>query len=449
MSLQIERTASLYNGLGIVPAEILTPAADVDVTRWAVVACDQFTSQPEYWQQAGRFVGGMPSTLQFILPEVYLNAPDADERKRSILDNMRLAQTKGVFAQPFVGFVLVERSFETDKAAGESRPPRIGLVTAVDLELYDFSAESTSPIRATEGTIVERLPPRVAIRREAALELPHILLLLQDKERSVIEPVYAKRASLRKLYDAPLMLGGGSIKGWAVDSADDITIIGEALRTLPTVNGVRIAVGDGNHSLAAARAVWLEARDGIPEDQRATHPLHYALAEMCNVYDDGITFEPIHRIVYGAKLAELLAAFVLWVADRGGFTLIKPNELRTSGPSRETVGQSVSFIDSESSVTISITSPPLQTAVGTVQAFLDQWSVMQKQTEVSIDYIHGDDVLRDLASAPDRVGILLPALDKSELFPAIAKDGALPRKTFSMGHAREKRYYLEARRLRT
>ncbi|MDR1599138.1 MAG: DUF1015 domain-containing protein [Oscillospiraceae bacterium] len=436
MNAESARVISGFDGIGLAPAEILVPAPGVDVTRWAVVACDQFTSQPEYWREAEALVGDSPSTLGMILPEVYLNAPDAPERARRILSNMRLAADSGA-ALPFFGFALVERRFDEDGHGG-SRPARIGLVVAVDLEAYDFAASSTSPIRPTEGTIIERLPPRAAIRREAALELPHILLLLQDKARSVVEPIYNRRGSLRPLYDAPLMLGGGSIKGWAIDDPNDISAIGDALRSLPMADGVRAAVGDGNHSLAAARSVWLETRDTIPQEQRAAHPLRYALAEACNVYDEGITFEPIHRIIYGAGMGEFMEAFAAWTAAQGGTLSGEPSS-----------GRPLVCLSTEGESLFWIAGMKQQTTVGIVQAFLDQWSVLQNRPEVCVDYIHGDDTLRVLASQqPNRVGIMLPALDKSELFPAIARDGALPRKTFSMGHAREKRYYLESRLLR-
>jgi uncharacterized protein (DUF1015 family) len=436
-----------FEGVGLAPAEVLVPALSIDITRWAVVACDQFTSQPEYWREAEAFVGGAPSALNMILPEAYLNAPDADDRTRRILSSMRQSiqhseTDRGLFSS-FFGFALVERRFVSGDSSVE-RAARVGLIAAVDLECYDYSPDSSSPIRSTEGTIIERLPPRMAIRREAALELPHILLLLQDKERSVIEPIYARRDSLRPLYDAPLMLDGGSVKGWAIDNPDDIESIGSALRSLPMADGIRVAVGDGNHSLAAARAVWLESREQIPLEQRATHPLRFALAEVCNIYDDGIAFEPIHRILYDAGMDAFLSDFRMWVDAQGGSMQIERVDQEFS---HKTDDKSAICITSDAAYVLRFDGLRFQTVVGIVQEFLDCRPAYGKSNG-SVDYIHGDDSLRELATQPNRIGILLPALDKSHLFPAIAKDGALPRKTFSMGHAREKRYYLEARKLR-
>jgi hypothetical protein len=401
------------------------------------VACDQFTSQPEYWKSAEAFVGNSPSALNMILPEAFLDAPDSAERERRVISNMRRTADSGILL-PFFGYALAERRFDSDNGNDNKRPPRVGLIAAVDLEYYDYNADSSSPIRPTEGTIAQRLPPRAAIRREAALELPHIMLLLQDQARSVIEPVYARRGSLRQLYDAPLMLGGGSIKGWAIDNPDDISAIQSAIRALPLTGGVRAAVGDGNHSLAAARMVWMDTRQSIPQEQRAAHPLRFALAEVCNVYDEGISFEPIHRIVYGADTRAFMESFEAWTADQGG----------TLSSESLPYGKMIVRVSTEGERPLWISGASQQTAAGIVQSFLDQWPAIGGGSDAYVDYIHGDDALRSLASEPNRVGILLPSLDKSELFPAIAKDGVLPRKTFSMGLAREKRYYLEARKLR-
>ena len=445
-----------FAGTGLAPAEILVPNNNVDITKWATVACDQFTSDPEYWNDASSIVGDSPSTLRMIMPEAFLELdPNAQggisertaARVKDIHACMRSALESDTLNRPTVGLILTERSFETPP--GETpRANRVGLVAAVDLEQYDYSPGSTSAVRATEGTILERIPPRVMIRKGAPLELPHILLLIQDAARSVIEPIYNNRGNLRQLYDAPLMLGGGSVRGWAVDDPDMLAACGRALAALPTDGGMRVAVGDGNHSLATARAVWLSIRDAIPEDQRAHHPARYALAEVCNLFDDGIQFEPIHRIVYGTAASAIMLEFFAWLRQRGSRPQVSIEE-QTASPTMGESVQSLVCVGVNGSYTLSIDKSPSVLTVGFLQDFLDQWSVFQssEQTKVFIDYIHGSDVLHKLAAEPNRAGFILPPIDKSLLFAAIIKDGALPRKTFSMGHAQEKRYYLECRKL--
>ncbi|MDR1569675.1 MAG: DUF1015 domain-containing protein [Oscillospiraceae bacterium] len=450
-----ESISDAFIGTGLAPAEILVPRAETDITRWAVVACDQFTAQPEYWNSAEEFVGDAPSTLKMILPEAFLKlepgSPDGlsaltSRRVDKIYSAMRDALNSNVFAPPVRGLVLTERSFIPE--GGKQRAKRVGLLAAVDLESYDFSPGSDSAIRATEGTIIERIPPRVSIRRAAALEIPHVLLLIQDAARSVIEPIYSMREKLRLLYDAPLMLGGGSIRGWAVEDPAMLQSCGAALRALPLTGGVRVAVGDGNHSLAAARAIWLETRELLSDEQRANHPARYALAEVCNLFDDGIAFEPIHRIVYGTAASAIMLEFFAWLRARGSRPQVSINE-KTDGLCVGECLQELICIGVNGSYTLKIDNPPAALTVGTLQSFLDDFTDRQsKQTEVYIDYIHGADSLRKFASEPNRAGFLLPTLDKRSLFAAIVKDGALPRKTFSMGSAQEKRYYLECRKLR-
>lgn len=411
-----------FSALGVGPTQILLPREGVDLSRWAVVACDQYTSQPEYWAKADALVGDAPSTLRLIYPEAYLE--DGRDRVPAIHAAMRQYLREGVFAPAWEGMVLVERTTR--------HGVRLGLVLAVDLEAYDHTPGNDRPIRATEGTILARIPPRMRIREDAPLELPHILLLADDPARSIVEPLYAARQSLRPLYDTALMLGGGHVRGWAVEG-EALAAVARAMEALPCPGGLRFAVGDGNHSLATARACWLKLRERLSPQERAAHPARYALAELCNVHDAGIAFEPIHRALFGVTAERTLRAFSEWLSAKGAALAERPDPQ----------AQFLSLVGG-TQADLCIQNPSQVLAVATLQAFLDEWL---PTVQATVDYIHGDDVLRALAAAPNQCGFLLPAMDKHALFPAIAQDGVLPRKTFSMGEADEKRYYLECRSL--
>ena len=395
------------------PAEILLPAAGVDPQKWAVVAVDQYTSEPEYWREVDEFVGGAPSTLRLTLPEIYLNESDA--RIPAMQANMRACLTEGAL-WPAVrsGYILVERTTETGV--------RLGLMACLDLETYDYAPGSRSAIRATEGTVLERVPPRVRIRRGAALELPHILMLLNDPEERVIEPLYEQRDSLEVLYDLDLMQRGGHLRGWKVEGAAARKLEAALDAAAADCEDLFLAVGDGNHSLAAARAYWMELRDTIPESERASHPARYALAEIENLHCPAIQFEAVHRVLTGVDPEALLSEWEAVMPEAGeGFALTAVSR----GLERNyCFGQH-----------------PLRA----LQEFLD--SYLASHPEAGIDYIHGDDVVRRLADRPDALGLLPCGFAKADLFPYIEKWGVLPRKTFSMGHAHEKRYYFEARKI--
>ncbi len=401
----------------IYPANILLPAEGIDPARWAVVAVDQFTSEPEYWQAVEETVGTAPSALRLVLPEIHLS--ESDTRIPAMQAAMRDCLDRGVLSeQVHSGYLLVER--ETSAGA------RIGLMACLDLEQYDYAAGSKSLIRATEGTVLERVPPRVRMRRGAALELPHVLMLLDDPEATAIEPLYAGRDRLAKLYDFELMQQGGHVRGWRVD--------GEAARQLEThfdalfdgCEGLMLAVGDGNHSLAAARSYWLELKKTLSEAEQRTHPARFALVEIENLHSPAIVFEPIHRLITGVHPAELIRDYEAHLRE-AGLPLRAGHELTLVFGGEE---RGYGFDDH-----------PLRD----LQAFLDGW--LGVHTEAKIDYIHGDDTLRRLANRDDALGLMPCGFAKADLFPYIRNWGVLPRKTFSMGHAREKRYYLEARRI--
>lgn len=404
--------------------DIYLPTDGVDMSKWAVVACDQYTSQPEYWHKVEREVGEAPSTLRLIYPEAFLSEGDA--RTQAINAEMERYLREGVIAPRVHGFILVERECQHGS--------RVGLVAPVDLEAYDFAAGSRSPVRATEGTILERIPPRVRIRRGAPIELPHIMMLLDDAGRTVIEPLYEMRESLSKVYDFELMEGGGHIRGWAVEGEAAEFVLSAMAELRGRCGDIFIAVGDGNHSLATARQCWLDLRDTLTPEQRQNHPARYALCELVNLHSDSLVFEPVHRVLFGAELSEVMHDFAAW-CERGGMRMERGTR----------AGHVFRFVNGASDMTVTVSGSRYPLDVGTLQSFLDEW--VKLHPSVTMDFVHGEQALRELAARAGCCGVLLAPMDKSALFPAVEKGGSLPRKTFSMGEAHEKRFYLECRRI--
>lgn len=400
-------------------ADILLPDFKcVDGTKWAVVACDQFTSQPEYWESARALVGDAPSALDLILPEAFLDRQD--ELLPQISDSME-EYCKKVFKCYEKTYIYIERVQSDGRV-------RRGLVGAVDLECYDWHAGSTSAIRATEGTVPERIPPRVAIRSKASIELPHIMLLIDDVKKQVIESLAAKKDKLKPAYDFDLMLGGGHISGWFVDGADAEEIDARLGALFAEQQGMEIAVGDGNHSLATAKTIYEQLKKDIG-DGALMHPARYALAELVNIHDDALEFEPIYRIVVNVNVKEFVDTFKQYVNGLNG----------------NAYPQKIEIVVGDSKEIVLVERPTSSLAVGTVQQFLDQYVKLNSSCEV--DYIHGEANIEALALKPNSVGFLFEGMTKAELFPSVISDGALPRKTFSMGHAEDKRYYIEARKI--
>ncbi len=412
-------------------AEILLPDfTKTDGTRWAVVACDQYTSEGSYWESVRKTVADAPSMLELILPEVYL--AQADERIPRICHAMQDALTRHLLAYPNA-MICLERT-QSDGLI------RRGLIGAVDLEQYDYRAGSRSLIRATEGTVLERIPPRVAVRRDAVLESPHIMLLIDDRARSVIEPVCRSCFDRTPLYDFDLMLGGGHVCAHLLTDSEQASVQA-SLAALVTPDAMAerygdaslspllFAVGDGNHSLATAKAAYEEIKASIGEAAKS-HPARYALCEVVNLHDDALRFEPIYRVVFGADVPSLLAELEGYLASLHG--LAAPQRMTAVG----------AFGERE----LSVSAPVSQLCVGTLQAFLTDYTA--RHPEVTVDYIHGEDSLRTLAEQPNAVGFLFEGMQKDELFRTVIYDGALPRKTFSMGHAPDKRYYIECRKIK-
>lgn len=413
-------------------AEILLPDFDrVDGSRWAVVACDQYTSEPAYWAAVERRVGDAPSTLRMILPEVYLDETDA--RLPSVHRAMQEALRDTLKAYPDAMLFLYRRQSDGSY--------RSGLIGAIDLEAYDFHAGSTSLIRATEGTVLERIPPRVAIRRDAPLELPHVMLLIDDPNRTVIEPTLIGCRERWPLYNFDLMEGGGHVCAYRLEHFE-VEKIRRSLASLiepqamadrygdASLAPLLFAVGDGNHSLATAKTVYEEIKAKVGEEAARNHPARYALVEIVNLHDNALQFEPIYRAVFGvdpdAFYAELRDSLATLHGNAAPQTLLAVSEKWE----RE----------------LTVEHPVQQLTVGTLQSFLSDYTA--RHPEVTVDYIHGVASLRALATQPNAIGFLFDGMRKDELFRTVIYDGALPRKTFSMGHAPDKRYYIECRRIR-
>ncbi len=425
--------------LGITAPSVLLPSPQVDITKWPVVACDQFTSEPAYWEKVAENVGDAPSTLHMIFPELYLEAGGKAERIAKINQTMKDYLDQGIMAEQEPGFVLVERTFEKGGS-------RWGLMAALDLEAYDFSKGSTSLVRATEGTVMERIPPRVEIRGQAPIEFPHILVLIDDPKNETLGPIQNSVADLPLLYDISLMQGGGRIKGYKVGS-EAWDGIADALEHLladaeKKVQGdeapILFAMGDGNHSLATAKTCWEQLK---AEGAGMDHPARYALVELNDIF--GIDFEPIHRVAFGSQAAPILEEIkkLGTIVKETEFDSYKESYKYICSPAPEGV-QRIAFIEGARNWAIDVENSSEMLTVGTLQVALDSMKGL------NIDYIHGEPNTYELATAGDNVGILLPPMGADQLFPFVMKYGALPRKTFSMGDAEEKRYYLEGRRIR-
>lgn len=435
------------------PADILLPKNGTDMSRWSVIACDQFTSEPEYWEETERIVGEAPSTLRMILPEVYLDGPQEKEKLEEIHRSMDWYLSDDLFDRYENAMIYVERMDSSGKM-------RAGIMGCIDLAQYDYHKGSDSLVRATEATVEERIPPRIRVRQNAPLELPHIMLLIDDKNRTVIEPCEMYRKEEKLLYDFDLMQGGGHLRGYLLEEKEQRRIL-EALDALAAgqmtetpgqeisgaadcaaseaserqhnLSALVFAVGDGNHSLASAKAFYEQLKEAYPEKDFSQHPARYALAEIVNLHSPALEFEAIHRIVSQADVDSMMAE----MTEKLGLVFEEENvseHLQKMEIVRDGVRHSAIITKTSSKLT-----------VGSLQNFLDSY---QKEHPISMDYIHGADTVLALSKEEGSIGFLLPDMKKEELFPSVKDDGALPRKTFSMGHAQDKRYYTECRKIR-
>ncbi len=427
--------------VGVRLADILLPIPDVALDTWAVVACDQYTAQPEYWAETDAIVGDAPSTLRLIYPEVYL-AESADAgraRIATINETMASYLDAGLFDTYGNGLILLRR--ETESGA-----VRWGVMVALDLEHYSWEADARTLIRATEGTILDRIPPRQRIRENAPLELPHIMVLISDPQGTVIEPLADTTDSHPVAYDTQLMQGGGRITGWHVTDDESIGSFASALTalsdTLDPDNPLLFAMGDGNHSFATAKSCWEAIKPSVPEAERADHPARYALVEIENIFDEGLEFEPIHRVLFDTPRD----AFEAELARHcGSFSIERLDDVEEVMAAVETATvQAFGYCDSDGYAVYVVDEPEAHIAAGTLQRVIDV--LVGRGYEV--DYIHGVDVTDDLGRRPGNLGLFLAGIAKDTFFETMVSDGALPRKTFSMGEAADKRYYLEARAIR-
>ncbi len=431
---------------------LLLPATGVDLHRWAVIACDQYTSEPEYWQTVDQLVGGQPSTLRLIFPEVYLEEANSDARIAAINACMNQYLAAGVLAEQEQGFVLLDR--KTGHA-----PSRKGLMVALDLEAYDYRPGTKTLIRATEGTIVDRLPPRIRVRKNAAVELPHIMVLIDDPERTVIEPLF--KEALEPAYDFELMQNGGHLRGWKVSQRQLIEQVGRALERLADPDRFQsryevaddqvmlYAMGDGNHSFATAKAIWEQLKADVSDPAEVMdHPARHALVELVNVHDPGLEFEAIHRVLFAVDSADLLNQAAEYYSRAGTPCRVVWYDVLSAAKAAVTAAghaHALAFAAAGRYGVLLVDQPALTLEVATLQNFLDEY--LKSRPQVRIDYIHGEDAVTRLGRQQGNLGFYLPSISKHDLFRTIVRDGALPRKTFSMGEADEKRFYLEARRI--
>lgn len=392
----------------VVKPKILLPMDSIDKEKWAVIACDQFTSEPEYWDRLKIYVDNTPSTLHMILPEAYLDG-EIQHKINKINENMNLYLRSKMFIEK-EAMILVERETPHVKR-------RLGLVLAIDLDEYEYEPNKKGKIAATEKTVPERIPPRVKIRENAPIEFPHVLVLVDDRNEGLIEKLYNNRSNYPKVYDFKLNMNGGHIKGYEIKNTENII---KQIENLP--NDLNLIVGDGNHSLASAKVCWENLKPKLTEEERQDHPARYALVELISLYDEGLTFEPIHRVLFNVDES------LIYILE---------NNLDGEGE--------LEIYFNKQTLKIAIPKNPF-IAVKQIQDILDDY--LEKNKFVDIDFVHGIDSLRKLVSANlDAIGISMPTLEREKLLPYIRENGVLPRKSFSLGEAEEKRYYFEGKKI--
>ncbi|MCK5671923.1 MAG: DUF1015 domain-containing protein [Spirochaetales bacterium] len=434
--------------LGIQIPRILMPGKNISMDKWAVVACDQYTSELDYWEDVENYIEQSPSTFNLIYPECYLEESDPEKRIKNINMNMENYLKNGILIENEPAFFLVKRSTGTGT-------PRYGLMAALDLEAYDYSKDSTSLIRATEGTIVDRIPPRKKIRINATVELPHILVLIDDPQKLVIEPLINKIDTLEEVYDFDLMKKSGHLSAYKISDLSQIEGIISGLETLSDKDSFKnkyskedvllYAMGDGNHSLATAKATWEEIKSTYKGKDLMIQPARWALVELENIYDKGITFEPIHRVLFNMDknmfFKEIEKTSTFKFEDYKSIDKIML-EIKVNNGKEQKIG----YCDSDKMGIITIDNPSATIPAGTIQKIIDNY--LAEDEKSSVDYIHGEDVTLKLGVKNSNCGIFLPPVDKNDFFRTVVMDSAFPRKTFSMGEAHEKRFYVESRRIR-
>ena len=439
---------TLAQEIGLKIPNILLPKPAIDPQKWAVIACDQFTSEPEYWQEVEQIVGDAPSTLHMILPEVYLETDKGDRRLDSTQEKMTEYLGANLLRE-VNDFVYVLR-----KTDGHTRR---GLMVCLDLEQYDFNKGAQTLIRATEGTIIDRLPPRIRIREKAPLECPHILVLFDDPNDTVFGPLDEQVMGFEEVYDFELMMGSGHLTGFTINEPEvrdgimqalkdliDPEVFSEKYNLIPGRNApLLFAMGDGNHSLATAKAIWEKVKPSVGMD----HPARYALVEIENVHDPALTFEPIHRLIYGLKKDLIAEMEAYWGVRFKLQPVDSAEEMMTTVDEADEPWHQIGLVTSEGYKVVEVRTPEDNLPVGTLQRFLD--SFMENSGAEKLDYVHGTDILFAKGQTEGNAGFYVPGIDKSDLFKTVILDGALPRKTFSMGEAKQKRFYMECRKIQS
>ncbi len=409
--------------IGFYPADILLPYGQ-NMKKWSVVACDQYTGQPEYWKAVYEMVGNAPSTLHLTLPEIFLEQEDTQHRILSIHQHMKEYLDQRILRSYPHAMIYVERTLENGRV-------RKGLIGALDLEEYDFTLDTTALCRPTEQTVASRIPPRQKVRTDAPLESPHALILIDDMQHRVIAPLADQKASLKKVYDFSLMQKGGHIKGYALppELMEQVTL---ALQQLKDDSAAKYGapllylVGDGNHSIATAKTCYEQIKKELG-DAAKDHPARYMLVEITNLHSEGTVFEPIHRVMYNVDKKQFM------------------EELLKLHPQGQDGEQTMRIYDNGKESTFTFAHPTAKLTVGTLQTFIDDY--LQRHPETSVDYIHEEEAVKGCCAAENSLGFILPAIEKNRFFESIFTDGILPRKTFSMGESNDKRYYLECRKI--
>jgi len=431
---------------GLKVPEILLPSSGYSPEKWTVIACDQYTSEPDYWNDVEQIAGTEPSTLRLTLPEIYLEGADVEARIAEVNKNMSAYIEKGYMKSLAPGFILVERTLATGAV-------RKGLMVSLDLETYDFSRDAISPVRATESTILDRLPPRIKIRKDAPVEFPHVMVLIDDPGKTVIEPLFDKE--LPTVYDFDLMKGAGHLKGFHITDETILDEIGTSILSLVSQEAYKekydmeadtpllFAVGDGNHSLATAKQIWEGLKSGVSEAEKEDHPARYALVELVNLHDESLNFEPIHRVLFNISWDEFNTRLKAY-GEKNDM------DVCFCGPSCSCscgeVSQTIPYVRSGEEGLIYLKKSPFTDEIAAIQPFLDEFT--EFFSEAIIDYVHGDEVVKQLGSKENSLGLFMPSLKKDGFFKSVLVNKKLPRKSFSMGHAEDKRFYLEGRKIR-
>ena len=425
-----------YQQIGLAVPEALLPDKKVNMRKWAVIACDQYTTNEAYWHEVERIVGGSPSSLHIMLPEIYLGVPDQDERIQSAKEVMTRYIDDGVLTLLPQGFILVERTI--------NRRMRKGLMVLVDLEEFDADPFQKAQIRASEEVLEERVQARMDLRSGAELEMPHIFLLMDDVQNRVIEPVWRKRESFTKLYDIDLMLHGGRVTGYLIEDKAVEEEILHQLSLLKTRDGMRFCVGDGNHSLATAKAIWEEAKQTLSPEEQETSPLRYAMCELVNLHDPAMPLLPIHRVISGVSSSMCIQYVVDHLNSVGAdarlvFSRCKPSMQVSEAP------ETLFFTSKSSTGRIEINSPTTRMLVEQLQPVLEDF--VREYPLAKLEYVHGDEEFERVTQEYDTLGFVMPAMEKSTFFDTLSEMGVFPKKCFSLGEANEKRYYVECRLL--